>query len=405
MDVEFLSFRASDGVGSIGVFYRPSGKNPRTAVIVMHPRSGNLQTFLAPHLTAAGYAVLGCGSRWLNNDINSVQEATLLDVAAGIRFLKERYGIERIVTFGHSGGGGLYAFYQAQATTPPPGRFTSTPGGDPPNLNDHDLPPVDGMIVSCAHKGEGKICQDWLDPSVVDEDDPLATDETLDMYDERNGYRRPPQASRYTPEFVARYRAAQLERAKRLDAKAYALIARQREAAARVRAAGFAQLPAAGQAGIRRRAACEEYMVIYRTGADPKMADVSIDPSDRPVGFFAWTDPEEGNYAGGGLSRVMTARGYLSTWSGPSSRMVTDENLARITVPTLVMGATADNSVTGLEAIRSSFLVSAAKDKDLKWVKGGNHGYQPVEPAAGGRDTQAEAARVVGEWLRQRFPA
>lgn len=404
VEEELLTFRAEDRGTSWGMYYRPVGKNPKTAVVIMHPRSNNLRHFLHRPLTAAGYGVLGCASRWLNNDINAVQEATLLDIAAGVKFLKQNHQVERIVSFGHSGGGGLYAFYQGQVTTKPPGRFSSTPAGDPPDLNQFDLPPLDGMIVSCAHKGEGRIQMDWLDAAVVDESDPLTSDWTLDMYDPRNGYRKPPASSKYSPEFLARYRIAQKERARRLDAKAYATIARQRQAQQRMKSPEFGRLDPAEQMAVRRAAYNDEYMIIYRTGADPRMTDRSIDPSDRNVGFFAWTDPELGNYAAGGTSRVMTPRGYLSTWSGPSSRMVTDENLAKITIPTLVMGATADNSVTGLNAIRSSYEASAAKDKKLEWVKGGDHGYNPVEPAAGGKDTQAEAARIIVEWLRPRFP-
>lgn len=402
---EILYFKADDGGASWGIYHRPKGKNPKTAVIIMHPRANNTEHFVARGLAQQGYAALGCASRWLNNDTDAVQEATLLDVAASIQFLKKNFGVERIVSVGHSGGGGLYAFYQTQAMTKPPGRFRSTPAGDPPDLNQFDLPPLDGMITLAAHKGEGRICMDWLDASVVDESDPLATDPELDMYDPRNGYRTPPESSKYSSDFVARYRAAQKERAKRLDAKAYAIIARQQRAQQLMKSPSFRSLDAAEQSAIRRAAYDEEYMIIYRTGADPRMTDLSIDPSDRKVGFFAWTNPEQGNYAAGGISRVMTPRGYLSTWSGLSSRMVTDENLAKITIPTLVMGGTADNAVAGTGAIRSSYEASAAKDKTLGWVKGADHGFMPVEPAAQGKDTQREAVRIMAEWLRTRFPA
>lgn len=388
-----------------GLYYRPAGKNPKTAVILMHPTAGYMHHFLTPLLAKAGYAVLGCASRWLGNDIKAVQEATLLDIAATIKFLRENYQVERIVSVGHSGGGGLYAFYQGQATTKPPGRFSSTPAGDPPDLNQFDLPPLDGMIVMAAHEGEGKINQHRLDPSVVDEDDPLITDWTLDMYDTRNGYRPYPEASKYSPEFQQRYRAAQLERSKRLNAKALELIARQRRAHQQMQSPEFGRLDPKDQTMIRRTAYFEPYMTIYRTSAYLVDADLSIDPSDSHVGGGSGSDPERPNFIGaGGQASVVTARGYLSTWSAISSRMVTNENLARITIPTLVLGATADLHMTpGI--IRSSYEASAAKDKTIAFVKGGGHNFEPIEPAAGGKDTEAEAARVIADWLRPRFPA
>ena len=402
---EIVNFRAEDKVRSFGIYYRPTGKNPKTALIITHPRANQTQHFLAARLAAGGYGVLGQAARWVNNETNAIQEETLLDVAAGMQFLKQNFQVERFVSIGHSGGGGLFAYYQVQATTDPPGRFSATPAGDPPDLNQFHLPPFAAFVTLAAHKGEGPNVLAWLDPSVVDESDPLTTEWTLDMYDARNGYRKPPESSKYSPEFVARYRAAQRERAQRLDAKAYAIVERQKRAREQMRAPEFARLDAAEQMAIRRAAEVDEYMIIYRTAADPLMADLSLEPSDRKVGVFALRDPELGNYAEGGIGRVMTARGYLSTRSGLSTRMLLDENLAKITVPTLVIGATADNSVPGLATIQTSYEAAAAKDKTILWVKGADHGFTPVEPIAGGRDTQGEAARIVLDWLRPRFPA
>lgn len=402
---EIVNYRAEDKVPSFGIYYRPVGKNPKTALIITHPRANSSQHFLAARLAAGGYGVLGQAPRWLNNETNAIQEETLLDVAAGMQFLKQNFQVERFVSIGHSGGGGLFAFYQVQATTDPPGRFSATPAGDPPDLNKFNLPPLAAYISLAAHKGEGRNVLAWLDPSVVDETDPLATDWTLDMYDARNGYRKPPESSKYSPEFVARYRAAQKARAQRLDAKAFAIIDRQKRAREQMKAPDFARLDAAAQMTIRRAAEMDEYMIIYRTSADPLMADLSLDPSDRKVGIFALRDPELANYQEGGIGRVMTARGFLSTRSGLSTHMLLDENLAKITVPTLVIGATADNSVPGLSTIQTSYEASAAKDKTIMWVKGADHGFTPVEPIAGGKDTQGEAARIVLDWLRPRLPA
>ena len=61
----------------------------------------------------------------------------------------------------------------------------------------------------CAHLGRPEVLTDWFDPSITDEADPASVDSSLNMYDPANG---PP----YSPEFVKRYRAAQVARNHRI---------------------------------------------------------------------------------------------------------------------------------------------------------------------------------------------
>ena len=208
---------------------------------------------------------------------------------------------------------------------------------------------------------------------------------SLDMYEPRNGYRPPPESSKYSPEFMARYRAAQLERCKKLDAKAFELIARQRRAQEQMKSSEFARLGPEDQTVIRRTAYFEPYMVIYRTSAMLVMTDLTIDPSDRRVGDG--NDPERPNFQGaGGMACVLTARAYLCTWSAIHSRMVTMDTLPKITVPTLFMVGSADLDETP-KFLREQYEVSAAKDKAIVFVKGGTHDFVALESAAGGKNT------------------
>lgn len=395
---EPVALEAADGGLGSGILYT-RGRH-RTAVAFMHPKADMSRHYAIPALLDAGYAAFGQNSRWLNNDEACVHENLLLDVAAGVRFLRQR-GFENIVVCGNSGGGSLYAFYISQASRPAAGRLTETPAGDRLDLNGFDLPPVDGYVNLAAHLGEGKILMRMIDPSVTDEDDPLSCDPALDPFDPANGYREPPASSTYAPEFVERYRAAQEARVARIDARARALLDRRRDARAAARDPGFAARPWAQRARSLREAVLGPHLIVYRTEADLRALDLSLDPSERDAGTLFSYRPDLTNYMEFGFARVSTPRAWLSTWSALSSNADVVRNAAHVTIPSLVVYYTGDNAIFPSDA-RAAFDALAAADKQVTAVPGDHYGFGSGTQERSG--APLALAKIVA-WLEERFPA
>jgi pimeloyl-ACP methyl ester carboxylesterase len=232
-----------------------------------------------------------------------------------------------------------------------------------------------------------------IDPSVADEHEMFSTVPELDMYNPDNGWRPWPEPSSYDREWLATYRAAQLERVARLDTVAKQSIADAEEA--REVLASLGKADSRPYRELRARAVATKYMVIYRTLADPAYLDLSIDPDERPMGsLFAFPDPLDSNYGRGGLARTMTARGWLSTWSGLSSHAKLADTLPKVLVPTLLVHPTADTEIRLRQA--TEIIESAgAPDTTLITMKGALHYFEGSRP---------EAMTHVADWIRARFP-
>jgi len=355
-----------DGAIVRGVLWTPPGGRWTTGVILAHPRGDFSVHYAAPLLAAAGFAVLGIATRYVNNDMDCLHESAALDVVTAAQWLRER-GAEWLVALGNCGGGPLTALAQAR----------------------HDLG-ADLFIALAAHAGEGEIMSQVIDPSVTDENDPFSADPTLDMYHPDNGWRPWPAPASYDPDWLSRYRSAQRARIARIDARANATIDSRRQARER---AGNAEPGTAEWVDERRRSVFGSVMTIHRTLANPAYLDPTIEPDDRPLGtIFVPGDPLVGNSGYGGLGRVMTARGWLSTWSALSSAANTKSSMPLITCPTLVIHPTADTEIrlSEADAIASS---SGSDDIESHRLEGSPHYL------AGHR---VEAACMMADWINER---
>lgn len=319
-----------------GAFARPGGA--KVAALVIHPTSNFMGHYLLGPLSRRGIAVLGLNTRYLGNDAVLILERAIQDLGAGVKWLREQ-GFERIVLMGNSGGGALVSFYQAQAENL---TVTETPAGDPIDLVPEDLPPADAISLNAAHLGRSRLMDTWIDPSVLDETDPLGADPALDMFNPNNG---PP----YSPEFMTRFRAAQKQRNARIEAWARGRLRQVR----------------ATPDGPRDMA-----FIIHRTLADPRCLDPTIDPNDRVPGTTVWGPPKAQNYSANSMGRYTSLTGYLSQWS-PSSRGDGPANLARTSVPVLLLEHTGDASVFPTD--NDTWAAASAGRTERHQLKGGNH--------------------------------
>lgn len=342
---------------------RPKDKPSKTAVVFSHPIGGGSFLPIMGALAAAGHHVVYANTRYRGNETALIMEKCVVDLGACIRDLPQRFGYERVVLGGWSGGGSLALFYQEQAERP---TVRSTPAGDPPDLTAEQLPPAEGLMIIAAHISRAVTLTEWLDASILVETDPSKKNPELDLYDPANPNQPP-----YSAAFVARYRAEQIARNRRITSWA------------RERLNDFRR------AGDEHR---ELAFVVHGTMADPRWLDPTLEPNDRPPGTCYLGDPRIVNDGPVGIARFCTLRSWLSQWSYDDTNAHGEKNAANITIPTLVIANTADNACPPSHADRLYAAIGHERKQRFD-VVGATHYY------AFQRQELAECVEHCTKWM------
>src|SRR5207253_1447522 len=138
----------------------------------------------------------------------------------------------------------------------------------------------------------------------------------------------------------------------------------------------------------------------WRTDADLRSFDLSLDPSDRAYGSLWGTDPFASNFGSVGFARICSPESWLSTWSGLSSNASLGRTAPAIAQPTLVVEYTGDQACFPT-IVNDIYASIGSSDKRHMRVRGDHHGRALRDGEEAGRYV---AGRLIRDWLLEKFP-
>ena len=344
---------------------KPDISTGKSVVIFMHPTGGGSYLPMLNSLAKQGIDTVWCDSRYRGTDSALIMEKVLIDLGQCIKHLKEVLNYEKVILGGWSGGGSLSLFYQSQAENT---SITETPAGDPIDLVSENFIPADGVMLIAAHESRHRTFTEWIDGSVLEEKNPEKRKLELDIYNKDN-----PNQPEYSNDFIQAYRHSQIQRNRNITAWVQEKLNDFKKKGENNREFGF---------------------VVHRTMADPKWLDASIDPNGRKPNWCFLGEPEIVNNSPIGLARFCSLRSWLSQWSYDLAQGDGIKSAENISVPTLVIGNTADDGITPSHT-HNLYNAVGNENKELVWIQDANHYY------FGQPEKAQESAKNCNRWLQE----
>ena len=396
-----------------GALFRPSGEPAPHIGIVYQNGGGSLTSSLCQEMSKRGFLVL-CTTGPLDTS-QSGWETGALNIKNAVQFLRKQPGIDKVVLYGHSGGGAEGSFYQAVAENgiafcQDPNRLSRCPD------TLADLPPADAIVFPDAHPGLGVMSLRNVNPSLVIDGNPpkLRVIKELDPFNPDNGYK--PNGSRYPLEFQERYTKAQSEVMNKLIDHALSVRERDsqdelddpREKIIMMPESGMVHLDqfdptVAGTMSTQkpRKLLKDDGSIVTQIIKSAGFPGIAM-----PNGFFSSGGVRSdsiANFLSRGSVRATDSVSEIDYCTGNS---VTVCNVGYIHVPVLFIASGAGSFIADEERMYER---SPSKDKDFIVVEGADHSGNPCrrcETTPGQYSNSSENMfAYISKWINDRFPA
>lgn len=374
------------------LLYEPalSIQQSRIAILVMHSDEDYLTFPTGVELAQRGHTVL-CANVMYKEAILFSQNEKMYCVKEAVDYLRSLGSVDKVILFGHSGGGTLMTAYQAIAEN----------GGNIfrgleklyPYDGPDDLPPADGLMLVDSNWGNAVMQVFSLDPAVKRVDNGLDLETDMDLFNPNNGFEVG--GSHFSDDFIRKYQKGQSSRNQELLDYATGRLSKIENKQGNFLDDEPMFVAGAAQSFFNNKLYAQDTHLMSHTQApyklihsDGRITNEIIYSVRKPENEYSMT---ESFWKGG---RILSIKNYLSSYA----IRTTDEfgyddssvwgidwhscysappgNVTHITVPLLVMGMTGGWEYLASETI---FKMAASKDKDIAFVKGASHKLTPAK--------------------------
>jgi hypothetical protein len=405
----------------------PASGASHVGIVIMHPYSSYKDFLGCSYLAARGYTVLCLDSTFTGNQFGYYgYEQHVPAIASGIRYLRARPGITKVLLFGHSAGAPMMTLYENVAENGP--RACSDAAKLSPCVTTglSGIAAADGVILFDSHIGDSLATFTYVDPAVLN--NALGQrDPALDMFSAANGYNAATNGATYSPVFVKTYLAGQAARNTQLNAQAQSLLAQERKATGNATALGD-DIPFTVVGANNARLWQPDLGLV---GCTKNPVILLSHDGTRPTQVVCSVRPPSGDLAG--LTATSTLNVNVHVWLGAHAIRTLPQPAAYTQTNNDIGGldytSTSTSAVTNITGIKRPFLIIAngghyflrpdeiiyqaarMPDKTFAIEEGSIHGGTECTaceklhglPAGYYGDTFTRTMDFMAEWINQRF--
>ncbi len=379
------------GQGAAGLLYEPRNPGAKAAIAVLAEHSA-LDYFThssCTELSKRGYRVfcVNNSNDKSRNFNDGAFDRVMLETRRAMEYLRKVPGVTKIVLWGHSGGASVMTAYQDTAQNGVKACQEAAKIWKCPDTL-AGLPAADGVILGDPNWGIANDVLTAIDPSIGFEAGNKTIDPDLDMFNPKNGFKAA--GSKFSPEFVRKFTAAQAKRNNQIVDKAL-----ERYVAIKAGKGNYSDdemFVVPGALFTQNKLYASDLSLLAHTAKPWPLvhADGSITTGIVPS-VRVPTTTANGSHAMMSAALKTTVIGFLSTYAiratedfgygaetaetgvvWRSSRGSNPGNAEGITVPFLTMAMTGSFEMGSAETIHNHV---KGTDKTLVYIEGATHNY------------------------------